>query len=217
MRQKERDRLVALKRARKKLITQRQAAGELGVSERQVRRLLYSLKTRQDKAVIQAGRGLPSIAKIDQAVQDKAVKVLSHEIYKGFGPTLAAEYLANKHHIRVGTGNRATVDGQGQTLAGKATTSGEGSPTAILRGRIGAKGHQRARLARPQRADRGPHYSQANLRASPQSNLAGRRKVNPSRLQRADNKRRGAISAPVFSHWTEKASSTFPGIPPHWP
>jgi hypothetical protein len=35
MTQKERDRLVALKKAKKKLITQKQAAAEIGVSDRQ--------------------------------------------------------------------------------------------------------------------------------------------------------------------------------------
>ena len=38
MTQAERDRLVALKKAKKKLITQKQAAEEIGVTERQVRR-----------------------------------------------------------------------------------------------------------------------------------------------------------------------------------
>ena len=42
MSQAERDRLVALKKAKKKLITQKQAAEEMGVTERQVRRLLPS-------------------------------------------------------------------------------------------------------------------------------------------------------------------------------
>jgi DNA-binding Lrp family transcriptional regulator len=54
MTQKERDRLVALKKVKKKLITQKQAAAEIGVSERQVRRMLRSLKERGDKAVIHA-------------------------------------------------------------------------------------------------------------------------------------------------------------------
>jgi hypothetical protein len=43
MTQAERDRLVALKKAKKKLITQKQAAEEIGVTERQVRRLLHKL------------------------------------------------------------------------------------------------------------------------------------------------------------------------------
>ena len=40
MTQKERDRPVALKKAKKGLITQKQAADEIGVTERQVRRML---------------------------------------------------------------------------------------------------------------------------------------------------------------------------------
>lgn len=49
MTQAERDRLVALKKAKKKLITQKQAAEELGITERHVRRLLRELKRRGDK------------------------------------------------------------------------------------------------------------------------------------------------------------------------
>lgn len=41
MKQAERDRLVALKKAKKKLITQKEAAKELGITERHVRRLLH--------------------------------------------------------------------------------------------------------------------------------------------------------------------------------
>src|SRR6266704_6639426 len=49
MTQAERDRLVALKKAKKKLITQKQAAEELGITERHVRRLLRALKKRGGK------------------------------------------------------------------------------------------------------------------------------------------------------------------------
>jgi Homeodomain-like domain len=52
MTKQERDRLVALKKAKKKLITQKQAASEIGVSERQVRRMLRNLKERGDRAVV---------------------------------------------------------------------------------------------------------------------------------------------------------------------
>jgi transposase len=99
MTQADRDRLVALKKAKKKLITQREAAAELGVSERQVRRLLWALKKRGDKAVIHGLRGKPSQRRIEEAVEKEAVKILSAEVYRGFGPTLAAEYLVKKHGI----------------------------------------------------------------------------------------------------------------------
>ena len=108
MKQKERDRLVALKKAKKKLITQREAAVEMGVSERQVRRMLRALKERGDRAVVHAGRGRRSNRKIAGEVQCKAIEILSQDVYRGFGPTLAAEYLAKHHDVHV---SRETVRG----------------------------------------------------------------------------------------------------------
>ena len=99
MTQADRDRLVTLKKAKKKLIKQREAAEELGLSVRQVKRLLHALKKGGDKAVVHGLRGKPSKRRIDESVQKEAVKILSAPVYKGFGPTLAAEYLAKKHGI----------------------------------------------------------------------------------------------------------------------
>jgi transposase len=106
MTQAERDRLVALKKAKKKLITQKQAAEELGVTERQVRRLLRGLKRRGDKAVSHALRGLPSNRRISADTRQEALTILSKPVYRGFRPTLASEYLAEKHGIEV---SRETV------------------------------------------------------------------------------------------------------------
>jgi biotin operon repressor len=102
----ERDRLVALKKAKNKLITQKQAAAELGITERHVRRLLRALKRRGDKAVVHALRGLPSSRQVDVETQGEAVAILSRPVYRGFGPTLASEHLAKKHNIAV---SRETV------------------------------------------------------------------------------------------------------------
>jgi transposase len=102
MTQKGRDRLVALRKAQKGLITQRQAATELSVSERQIRRLLRSLKKGGDKAVMHASRGRPSNRKLAEAIERGAMEILGQAVYRGFGPTLAAEYLARKHKLRVG-------------------------------------------------------------------------------------------------------------------
>ena len=57
MTQRERDRLVVLKKAQKRHITQRQAAEELKLSERQVRRLLGKLKEVGDRAVVHGLKG----------------------------------------------------------------------------------------------------------------------------------------------------------------
>lgn len=101
MTQADRDRLVALKKARKKLITQREAAAELELSVRQVRRLLKKLEQLGDRAVVHGLRGKPSQRRIKAKVEQRAVKILSMPVYEGFGPTLAAEYLEKKHRIRV--------------------------------------------------------------------------------------------------------------------
>jgi hypothetical protein len=99
MTQADRDRLVALKKARRKLITQREAAEELDVSVRQVQRLLAALAQRGDKVVVHGLRGQPSNRKIEEGIEREAVRILSAPVYEGFGPTLAAEYLSSRHGI----------------------------------------------------------------------------------------------------------------------
>jgi len=102
MTQRDRDRVVALKKAGKGLITQRQAAEEIGQSERHVRRLLNRLKGKGDAALVHALRGRRSNRKLDEKTKQKALEILSRDVYRGFGPTLAAEYLANEHDIHAG-------------------------------------------------------------------------------------------------------------------
>jgi hypothetical protein len=102
MTQRDRDRLVVLKKAQKKLITQRQAAAELDLSERQVRRLLIRLKEVGDRAVVHGLRERPSNQRRSEKTLEKAVRILSQDVYRGFGPTLASEYLSSKHGIAIG-------------------------------------------------------------------------------------------------------------------
>ena len=101
MNQAERDRLDALKRAKKKLITQQQAAQEIGVTERQMRRLLRRLRQKGDRAVIHELRGRTSNRKLPAEMEQRAITILSDPVYRGFGPTLAAEYLHKLHGLTV--------------------------------------------------------------------------------------------------------------------
>ena len=78
----------------------------MGVTERHVRRLLRALKRRGDKAMVHALRGLPSNRKIAADTEQEAIAILTRPVYRGFGPTLASEYLAKKHNIAV---SRETV------------------------------------------------------------------------------------------------------------
>ena len=102
MTQQDRDRLVVLKKAQRKLITQKQAATELDLGERQIRRLLKRLATQGDKAVIHALRGRPSNRRLSEEVRQKVVATLSLPEWKGFGPTLASYHLAKDHGVRIG-------------------------------------------------------------------------------------------------------------------
>ena len=102
MTQKDRDRLVVLRKAQKKLITQRQGAEELQITERHLRRMLVKLKECGDRSMVHGLRGRPSNRKLSQQVREKAVRILSETVYQGFGPTLASEYLANKHGVQIG-------------------------------------------------------------------------------------------------------------------
>jgi len=111
MTQQDRDRLVALKKARKGLITQRQAAAELDQSERHIRRLLKQLDARGDAALVHALRGRPSNRKLDDKTRRKALEILGRDVYRGFGPTLAAERLVEIHGLAktsVGVDRRPT-------------------------------------------------------------------------------------------------------------
>ena len=58
MTQRDRDRLVVLKKAQKKLITQRQAAGELQLSERQCGACCRRDTSEHDGLVVQALRSI---------------------------------------------------------------------------------------------------------------------------------------------------------------
>jgi hypothetical protein len=75
MTQAERDRLVALKEAKKKLITQKQAAEEIGITERQVRRLLRKRRRKGYQAVIHELRGRASNRKLSAEVEQRAITI----------------------------------------------------------------------------------------------------------------------------------------------
>jgi predicted ArsR family transcriptional regulator len=82
MTQRDRDRLVVLKKTKKKLIKQSQAAKELDISPRQVRRLLRRLREQGDAAVVHALRGRPSNRRVSEETRQKIVQVLSQEVYR---------------------------------------------------------------------------------------------------------------------------------------
>ena len=98
--QKERDRVKVLHEVKQGHLTQRAAAEQLGISERWVREMVGRVRKRGDGAVVHGLRGKPSKRRLERKIRERAVRVYRQE-YGDFGPTLAAEYLADKHEIEV--------------------------------------------------------------------------------------------------------------------
>ena len=108
MSQEERDRLEWLRRAQDGVMTQKEAATKIGVSERWVRKLLVRMKTEGDGVVVHGLRGRPSNRGIDEQIQARALEYLKQPEWHDFGPTFASQQLAKRHGIEV---SKETVRG----------------------------------------------------------------------------------------------------------
>src|SRR3970282_1951429 len=107
MSQKERDRLQVLHAANQRHLTQKEAAGQMGVTERWGRKVLARMRKEGGRALIHRLRGRRSNRKLPDSVRKKAVGLVRKE-YPDFGPTLASEYLAERHGVRL---SRETLRG----------------------------------------------------------------------------------------------------------
>lgn len=92
MSEQEIERLKVLDRLREGVISQRQAAAQLGLSERQVRRLKRRYESEGAAGLVSRRRGKPSNRRTPESLKT-AIMARVQERYPDFGPTLAAEYL----------------------------------------------------------------------------------------------------------------------------
>ena len=93
--QEERDRLQVLRELEQGGLKQVAAAQRMKVTDRQVRRLLLRWRREGDRAVIHRLRGRPSNRKFAVSFQRKVLARVGQR-YADFGPTLAAEHLAQE-------------------------------------------------------------------------------------------------------------------------
>jgi len=93
--QEERDRLHLLRELERGELRQVAAAQRMKLTDRQVRRLLQRLREQGDRAVIHRLRGRPSNRKFAVSFQRKVLARVGQR-YADFGPTLAAEHLAQE-------------------------------------------------------------------------------------------------------------------------
>ncbi len=85
-------RLKAVQAAIDRHITQGAAASMLGLSERQVRRLIRSVREEGDRGIIHKARGRLSNRRTPEKIKGRAISLYKRK-YHDFGPTLAAEKL----------------------------------------------------------------------------------------------------------------------------
>jgi transposase len=93
--QRERDRLKILHEVQQRHLTQVAAAQRLKVTDRQVRRMLQRIRERGDSSLVHGLRGRPSNRKLPARLEQKILARLQQR-YADFGPTLAAEHLAQE-------------------------------------------------------------------------------------------------------------------------
>jgi hypothetical protein len=97
---KEVKRLKVIQEAIDRHITQKASAVMLGLSERQIRRLVRAVREEGDTGIIHKSRGRPSNRIVSKKVKEKALSLYKKK-YPDFGPTLASEKLYEIDGIRV--------------------------------------------------------------------------------------------------------------------
>ena len=102
---KQRDRLKVLHEVKKRHITQKQAAAELGLSVRWVRELLLRLRAGGDAGLRHGLRGRRSNRRTSETVKQRAVELYRQKkqakLWHDYGPTLAVEELAEQYGITI--------------------------------------------------------------------------------------------------------------------
>lgn len=99
---KEIDRLTIITKLINKQIDGPEAAEQLLLTTRQVRRLKRRVKKHGAEGLAHRGRGVTSNRKLQQTFIDKIISLL-RTTYVGYGPTLAAEKLFERDKIKIST------------------------------------------------------------------------------------------------------------------
>jgi len=104
MSKEEMHRLEVMKQLQEKRMNQRTAAEELGVSVRQVKRLLQAYRRQGASGLVSKQRGQPGHHQMDPATVKRALDLLKGG-YRGFGPTLAHEKLVEREGLKLSLGS----------------------------------------------------------------------------------------------------------------
>ena len=100
MSSKEISRLEVMQKLEEKRLSQKEGSRILGVSVRQIKRLLKSYRQEGARGLVSKHRGRKGNNCLDEKVLRKALDLLKGK-YKGFGPTLACEKLVEKEGLQI--------------------------------------------------------------------------------------------------------------------
>ena len=92
------DKLKILHQHLKGGLLQREAAAQMQLSTRQVRRLCRRVEQKGNRGIIHGLRGHPSNHQLQPGLLDRALKIIKAK-YHDFGPTFANEKLGEKHGV----------------------------------------------------------------------------------------------------------------------
>lgn len=162
MSRKELGRLEALLDLSESRITAARAARLIGVSARQVFRLLRAYRAWGAEGLVSRRRGRPSNRRYHDEIREAALATI-RERYPDFGPTLAAEKLAETHGLKVSR----------ETLRGWMIDTG-----------LWLARQQRRRFRQPKAAPRGPERAGANRRQRAPLVRGPRGSLHAARLHR---------------------------------
>jgi len=104
MSNKELSRLEVMEKLHFRSINQSQAANILGISTRQIQRLVREFKHKGAKGLISKKRGARSNHQLPEEVKKRALELIS-EKYPDFGPTLAHEKLREVYGLKISVGS----------------------------------------------------------------------------------------------------------------
>ena len=100
MSQKEVNRAQVLDKLNEGKISQQQAAKQMCITPRQVRRLANRYQQEGVAGLVSKKRGIASNRRLDETIRATAIELIGAH-YRDFGPTLANEKLAELHDIRL--------------------------------------------------------------------------------------------------------------------
>jgi len=105
---KEVDRLTVITKLINKELTAAEAATQLGLSKRHVKRIKKLVKKQGALGLVHQGRGKASNHSFKQAIMNTIINLLL-TMYVGFGPTLAAEKLLERDKIKISDESLRTI------------------------------------------------------------------------------------------------------------